>query len=76
MRARLTKRFDSIGIGYNFHYIPVYRHPYYSADGLDFCDFKHMEDYYSRGLTLPLHALLTTDDVEEIAEATRAELNG
>lgn len=73
-RDRLTQRFDIIGIGYNFHYIPVYRHPYYSASGLDYRDFKHMEDYYARGLTLPLHAFLTKDDVEEIAQTIRAEL--
>ena len=74
IRDQLTQRFDLVGIGYNFHYIPVYRHPYYSAADLDHRDFKYMEDYYARGLTLPLHAFLTKDDVEEIAQTIRAEL--
>jgi UDP-4-amino-4,6-dideoxy-N-acetyl-beta-L-altrosamine transaminase len=75
MRDRLTHRFDSIGIGYNFHYIPVYRHPYYSAVGLDYRDFKNVEDYYSRGLTLPLHAFLTKDDVEEISSNIKSAIS-
>ena len=64
-RAAIESRFKDLGIGYNFHYIPVYRHPYYANENHQIC--SQMEDYFSRGLTLPLHTLLDASDVESIA---------
>ena len=65
IREKIESRLTDSGIGFNFHYIPVYRHPYY-ADKTDQCCLQ-MEDYYSRGLTLPLHTFLDASDVESIA---------
>lgn len=66
IRDDVTKRFVEAQIGYNFHYIPVYRHPYYRGEHNVSC--SHMEDYYQRGLSLPLHTLLSAFDVQEISE--------
>lgn len=56
------------GIGVNVHYIPVHQHPYYREHypGLS---FPVAEAAYERLLTLPLHAGMTTDDVDDVAAA-------
>ncbi|MFG6554305.1 UDP-4-amino-4,6-dideoxy-N-acetyl-beta-L-altrosamine transaminase [Sulfitobacter sp. 1A16808] len=51
------------GIGVNLHYIPVHLQPYYRALGFAPGDFPVAEDYYSRAISIPLHAELT--DVEQ-----------
>ena len=68
-RDQVTQRFVEAQIGFNFHYIPVYRHPYYKGSFDQSC--THMEDYYDRGLTLPLHTFLDATDVRHIAEIVK-----
>jgi UDP-4-amino-4,6-dideoxy-N-acetyl-beta-L-altrosamine transaminase len=55
-------------IGVNVHYIPVHRHPYYEEryPGLS---FPVAEAAYERLLTLPLHAGMTVDDVDDVVAA-------
>jgi len=43
------------GIGVNLHYIPVYRHPYYSKKINSFDDFPESELYYSSAISIPLY---------------------
>ena len=71
IRNEVTQRFVEAKIGFNFHYIPVYKHPYYGGCFDKSC--KHMEDYYDRGLTLPLHTLLDASDVQHIVEIISAK---
>ena len=40
----------------NLHYIPVHLQPYYRALGFGPGDFPAAEDYYSRAISIPLHA--------------------
>ena len=56
------------GIGVNVHYIPVHMHPYYREQfpGLS---FPVAESAYERLLTLPLHAGMTVDDVDDVVAA-------
>ena len=56
------------GIGVNVHYIPVHRQPYYREryPGLS---FPIAEAAYERLLTLPLHAGMTDDDVDDVVAA-------
>jgi perosamine synthetase len=56
------------GIGVNVHYIPVHQHPYYRQRYPDLA-FPISEAVYERLLTLPLHAGMTTDDVDDVVEA-------
>jgi perosamine synthetase len=56
------------GIGVNVHYIPVHRHPYY-LDRFPGLSFPVAEAAYERLLTLPLHAGMTTDDVDDVVAA-------
>ena len=55
-------------IGVNVHYIPVHRHPYYQEryPGLS---FPVAEAAYDRLLTLPLHAGMTDQDVDDVVAA-------
>jgi len=55
------------GIGTQVHYIPVHTQPYYQALGFQLGDFPVAEDYYSRTLSLPLFADLTTAQQERVA---------
>jgi len=56
------------GIGVNVHYIPVHLHPFYREryPGLS---FPVAEAAYGRLLTLPLHAGMTADDVDDVVAA-------
>ncbi len=56
------------GIGVNVHYIPVHQHPFYRAryPGLA---FPVADGAYERLLTLPLHAGMTTADVDDVTAA-------
>ena len=56
------------GIGVNVHYIPVHMHPYY-RDRYPGLSFPVAEDAYDRLLTLPLHAGMTTADVDDVVTA-------
>jgi perosamine synthetase len=56
------------GIGVNVHYIPVHQHPYY-RERFPGLSFPVAEAAYARLLTLPLHAGMTTTDVDDVVAA-------
>ncbi|WBQ14338.1 UDP-4-amino-4,6-dideoxy-N-acetyl-beta-L-altrosamine transaminase [Hyphomonadaceae bacterium BL14] len=56
-------------IGVNLHYIPVHLQPYYRALGFVPGDFPVSEDYYSRAISIPLHAGLTDAEQAEVSAA-------
>ena len=54
-------------IGVNVHYIPVYRHSYYSTHfGIDPEEFPVTEEVFKQIITLPLHPQMDDEDVEYI----------
>ncbi len=63
------------GIGVNVHYIPVHLQPYYRALGFACGDFPEAEDYYSRALTLPLHAGMTDEQQDTVVNSLRKALS-
>lgn len=63
-RNEVFERLRTNAIGVNLHYIPVYRHPYYSCMGFDFGDFPEAECYYAEAISLPIYPGLT--DVEQL----------
>ncbi|WP_375260024.1 UDP-4-amino-4,6-dideoxy-N-acetyl-beta-L-altrosamine transaminase [Citreimonas sp.] len=70
--ARHRAVFDALreaGIGVNLHYIPVHTQPYYRALGFSDGDFSVAEDYYSRAISIPLHARLTEDEQDRVVAA-------
>ena len=56
------------GIGTQYHYVPLYRHPclHQSRQG-----FSAMEAHYARSLSLPFFASMTEKDVDRVCSALR-----
>ena len=54
------------GILVNLHYIPVYRHPFYSGFGYDASNYPNAESYYSRAISLPMFPKLKNKQVKRI----------
>jgi len=65
MRNEVHNSLRASNIATNFHYIPIYRHPYHKNIG-KITDFPIMESYFSTGLTLPLHIKLTINEVKQV----------
>jgi UDP-4-amino-4,6-dideoxy-N-acetyl-beta-L-altrosamine transaminase len=65
---------SAAGIGVNLHYIPIHLQPYYRAFGHGLGDFPVSEDYYSRAISIPLHAGLTDEEQEQVVAALKALL--
>jgi UDP-4-amino-4,6-dideoxy-N-acetyl-beta-L-altrosamine transaminase len=63
------ERLRSNGIGVNLHYIPVYRHPYYSRSGLNPDDYPEAERYYAEAISIPLFPSLTEQQQDAVVEA-------
>lgn len=57
------------GIGVNLHYIPVHLQPYYRNQGFGRGDFPAAENYYSRAISIPLHAGLTEKEQVSVIKA-------
>lgn len=62
------------GIGVNLHYIPVHLQPYYRALGHGPGDFPLSEDYYSRAISIPIHAGLSDEEQAQVVAALRGLL--
>ena len=66
-RLPLYKHLLKSGIGVNFHYPPLYWHPYYKASGYDGVACPMAEQYGRTAITLPLHTRLKKKDIAFIA---------
>jgi dTDP-4-amino-4,6-dideoxygalactose transaminase len=62
------------GVLANVNYIPVHTLPYYRRNGYSRVRMPHAEDYYSRTLSLPMHAALTDADVRRVVKTVREAL--
>ena len=71
-RNELIERFAEAGVATNVHYKPL---PLMTAykDSCD--DYQNSVDYYSSLITLPLHTLLTDEDVEYVCEVMKTVLS-
>lgn len=66
-RQALAEYLLAQGIGINYHYPPVYSHPYYRQHGYADTFCVNTDDYFARCLTLPLHTNLTNEDIVYIS---------
>ena len=64
--------FQEKGVLVNFHYIPVYRHPYY-ANRFNFKPehFPESECYFLDALSIPMHSQLCEEDIEYTSEVVK-----
>jgi len=68
---QVFERLREQGIGVNLHYIPVHTQPYYQAMGFVKGDFQQAESYYSEAISLPVFALLTDTQQEQVVRCLR-----
>lgn len=64
------------GVATNVHYKPLPMMTAYKNMGWDIKDFPNAYDYYKNLITLPLHTLLSDDDVEYVCMALREAVKG
>jgi UDP-4-amino-4,6-dideoxy-N-acetyl-beta-L-altrosamine transaminase len=65
---QLFERLRTAGILANLHYIPVYRHPYYTKLGFKKTDFPVAEAYYKEAISIPIYSSLTIAEQDEVIE--------
>lgn len=70
-RLPLYRHLQQSGIGVNFHFPNVYRHPYYQKRGFAKIHLANADLYHETAITLPLFPLLTRRDVRFICKAVR-----
>lgn len=71
-RSEVMHRLKDKGIGTQLHYIPLYRHPFFTRMSGDICEyFPEMEVYYEQALSLPLFYDMTDADVNRVVKALK-----
>ena len=71
----LIKKLADVGIPTNVHYKPLPLMTAYKNMGFDIKDFPNSYDMYKNEITLPLHTLLTNEQVEYIIKKFKDEIN-
>ena len=74
-RNEFIEKMAQKGVATNVHYKPLPMMTAYRALGWDIKEFPNTYDYYQNLITLPLHTLLTDDDVEFVCEAIKETVN-
>jgi UDP-4-amino-4,6-dideoxy-N-acetyl-beta-L-altrosamine transaminase len=67
LRLRLFAALREAGVMVNLHYIPVYKHPFYSAMGFSPSEFPNSEKYYTQAISLPMFPKLTYRQIAKIS---------
>ena len=67
-RGDIIEKMAEFGVATNVHYKPL---PMMTAYGRDCSDYSNSYDYYHNLISLPLHTLLSDDDVAYICAALR-----
>lgn len=58
----------------NLHYIPIHMQPWYKKMGFKEGDFPVAEEYYRQAISLPLHAVLSEAQQDQVIQALEAAL--
>ena len=67
-RNKLIEKMAEMGVATNVHYKPL---PMMTAYGKDCSGYPNAYDYYKNLITLPLHTLLSDEDVEYVCECLK-----
>lgn len=70
-RNEIIEKIAEAGVATNVHYKPLPMMTAYKALGWDINDFPNTYDYYHNLITLPLHTLLSDEDVEYVCETVK-----
>lgn len=68
IRNKIIEEMAERGIATNVHYKPLPMHTAYKNLGFDINDYHNSYKQYENEITLPLHTLLSDEDVERIIE--------
>lgn len=74
-RNRVIIKMEDYGINTNVHYKPLPIHTAYKNLGFDIKDFPNAFNMYKNEITLPLHTLLTDEEVKYIIESFKKCIN-
>ena len=67
----LREKMAKLGVATNVHYKPLPMMTAYKALGADIRDYPNTFAYYENLFTLPLHTLLTDEDVTYVCEGLK-----
>ena len=70
-RNQIMVQMAEHGVATNVHYKPMPMMTAYKALGWDIKDFPNSYDYYHNLITLPLHTLLSDDDIDYVCETLK-----
>ena len=70
-RNKIIEKMAQLGVATNVHYKPLPMMTAYQALGWDIGDFPNTYEYYSNLITLPLHTLLSDEDVAYVCRALK-----
>ena len=70
-RNEIMEKIAEQGVATNVHYKPLPMMTAYKALGWGIKDFPNTYDYYHNLITLPLHTLLTDEDVDYVCETVK-----
>ena len=68
-RNKIIEKMAELGVATNVHYKPL---PMMTAYGKDCSAYPNAYDYYHNLITLPLHTLLTDEDVDYVCEVLKS----
>ena len=72
-RKNLFDKLRNNGIFVNIHYIPIYKHPYYSKRG--YKNLENAEKYYEQAISIPIYPNLKKEDLEKIKNVINSNQN-
>ena len=67
-RSKIIEKMAECGVATNVHYKPL---PMMTAYGSDCSNYPNSYDYYHNLISLPLHTLLTDEDVAYVCETLK-----
>lgn len=68
-RNYLLRELENSGIQANFHYMPLYKHPFYGSE--ESWRFPEAERYAKTALSLPLFVDITSSQIDEIVSSIK-----
>jgi len=72
IKRKLASFLLANNIGINYHYPPVFSHPYYQRQGYKNVHAPNTIDYFSRCLTLPIHTKITRKETTHIINTIKS----
>jgi UDP-4-amino-4,6-dideoxy-N-acetyl-beta-L-altrosamine transaminase len=72
-RNKAFNRLRESGVNVNLHYIPIYRHPYYSAMEFDASNFPEAEKYYKAAISIPMYPSMTEGEQAFVIDVIKSD---